>query len=199
MKTRRSTGHPTARAWLSTTALVLATAACAAGPAGDPATPSTAATSTDSTPSTGSPADGALPVVLPSAADVVDQAIAALNADKFDCKRMEGEKGVGACDVEKEGVPSLVLVYGVPVLFVLSHFLRKPDVKCEQILPKLNEINGAVDRLKVVCIDNRVTFMTALLVPTNGLAPRDIQEGATWFRQSVQMVLGTSGLVEALQ
>ena len=125
---------------------------------------------------------------------VIDELHVALEASGHDCEDPVGEHGVMICDRKTAGVPTFVVLYLKPQLFLASNYYRKNNTSCADVLPKLNELNVGLDGLKVVCAKNRITFTSSTVVPSYGLSPEDVQAQAASFRRTVQLVISTSGL-----
>lgn len=171
-------------------ALALACALLACGATPPPPTP-TGAPAADC-PSDASPADA----IRASDDNVLHELMDAVAATGSKCADYEEEPNVIVCDRDASTTPTLIITYREPHAFFLSHYVRKDDKSCEDMLPKLNELNVGIDVMKLICNQDRVTFFSSFVVPTHGLSPKDVQEHAAGFRKTIALVLRTSGLLD---
>lgn len=134
---------------------------------------------------------------LPPDAEVVRTVMETLNRRGSTCAFSDEEPGIGLCDADVDGVVPLVIFYRASRLYFVSHFLRRPDVTCEQAAPILNDINRRFDDITVLC-GQHITFRTSTTLTRCGLSEEeDVAGWALQFRTSVQTIL-RAGLVESV-
>lgn len=129
---------------------------------------------------------------------VIEKLTTMLDAAKLECGPSLTDPEVGVCAADKETVPATHYTYSKPAVFFVSHLRRRDDGPCDKLLPTVNDVNASVERVKVICLENRLTLTSMLVVPTGGLSQEDVQEFAKTFRVVVQGVKKAEGLADAL-
>lgn len=115
------------------------------------------------------------------------------------CAPSDADPAVQICDRDVAGRATLVLVYADGVAHLASHYRRKPDKTCAEAVPVLNQLNLAVDAVKLVCVEDRVTFVTSMLVPENGLSERSFTEHSERFQGQIKLLLSEGKLLPLLE
>lgn len=115
------------------------------------------------------------------------------------CAPSEADPAVQICDRDVPGRATLVLVYADGVAHLASHYRRKPDKSCADAVPIINQLNLAVDGVKLVCVEDRVTFVTSFLVPENGLSERSFTEHTERFQGQIKLLLREGKLLPMLE
>jgi len=116
-----------------------------------------------------------------------------------ECAPSGADAAVQICDRDVAGRATVVLVYAAPMAHAASHYRRKPDTTCAEAVPVINRLNLAVDGVKLVCVEDRVTFVTSFLVPANGLSPASFVEHTERFQGQIKLLLREGDLLPMLE
>jgi hypothetical protein len=123
----------------------------------------------------------------------------ALNRAGHACKPSEADPGVFVCDKDQAGRATVVVIFAKPMAHFASHYRRKPGTHCGQAVPILNQLNLAVDGVKVVCVEDRITFVTSFLVPDNGISETAVADHTQRFQGQIQLLLREGALLPMLE
>ncbi|MEM9875803.1 MAG: hypothetical protein AAF928_12970 [Myxococcota bacterium] len=115
------------------------------------------------------------------------------------CAASETERAVQICDAGRPGRATFAVVYDTEMVYFTSHYRRRETFPCADVVPLLNQLNVAVDGLKLVCVDDRVTFVTSFIVPDNGISPGSVAAHARRFQGQIQVLLREGGLARMLE
>lgn len=139
------------------------------------------------------------PDVIPPRGEVAAAMAAALVESGHACAPSGADAGVQICDRDVAGRATLVVVYAEPMAHLASHYRRKPDASCADAVPVINQLNLAVDGVKLVCVEDRVTFVTSLLVPDNGIGRRSFVAHVERFQAQIKLLLREGDLLPMLE